>query len=71
MVQKVKEYAVYKGEDFIAVGTKLELAKELNVKPETIKFYTTPSYQRRLEKRKAHRRGRITVVELEDEEDGQ
>jgi len=41
-------YALYKGDKFIDLGTKEYLAKKLNVKPETISFYTTPSYRKRI-----------------------
>lgn len=41
--RKYKEYAVYKGEEILAVGTVKELAKELNLKEETIWFLTSPT----------------------------
>lgn len=47
-----KEYAVYKGDNLICIGTAKECAVEMGVQPETIKFYTTPTYQKRLAKRK-------------------
>lgn len=47
-----KEYAVYKGDTLLVIGTADECAKELNVKPETIYYYTTEAYARKLEKRK-------------------
>lgn len=34
-------YALYKGDTFINLGTKEDLAKELNVMPKTIKFYSS------------------------------
>lgn len=46
------EYAVYKGENLLAIGTERQLARELCVKFETIKFYRSPAYARRLAKRK-------------------
>lgn len=67
---KKKEYAVYKGENFICIGTAKECAEEMNVLPETIKFYTTPTYQKRLAKRKkVSAAGYITVTKLEEEQD--
>lgn len=47
-----KEFALYKGEEFITVGTIEEIAKTEGVKKETIKFYGTRSYRDRLENRK-------------------
>ena len=48
--RKIVEYAIYKGDKFIDIGTAKELAEKCNVKPETIEFYASPSYLKRLEK---------------------
>lgn len=61
----MKEYAVYKGEELLAIGTADECAKELGVQTQTILFYTYPTYQGRLKKRKASDNVRHVVV-LED-----
>lgn len=42
-----KEYAMYHGDKFIAIGTTKELAKLLKVKTRTIQFYRTTAYQKR------------------------
>ncbi|MCQ2978246.1 MAG: hypothetical protein MJ245_00415 [Clostridia bacterium] len=42
-----KMYALYHGDEFVDLGTKEYLAKLLNVKVETIKFYMSPTYRRR------------------------
>jgi hypothetical protein len=63
---KLNEYAVYKGETLICIGTIKECAKHMGVLPETVKFYTTPSYQKRLSKRK-NPRNYLTVTKLEDD----
>ena len=63
----MKEYALYKGEELLCLGTAKEIAKELHILPETVKFYGTNTYQRRLEKRKNVRNARV-LVELDDEE---
>lgn len=44
---QVKEYALYKGEELLAMGTKREIAEQLGVKPSTIGYYGTPVYARR------------------------
>lgn len=62
----MKEYAVYKGDDLLVIGTIQECAEFLGVKKETVKFYMTPTYQRRIEKRKKSRSYR-TVISLDDE----
>jgi hypothetical protein len=63
----VNEYAVYKGESLICIGTIKECAKHMKVLPNTVRFYTTPTYQRRLDKRK-NPRNYITVIKLEDDD---
>ena len=40
-------YAIYKGDKFIDLGTLQELSEKLNVKPNTIYFYSTPTYRKR------------------------
>lgn len=46
----MKEYALYKGETCLAIGTIKEIAEKTNVKEKTIKFYGTPSHIKRSEK---------------------
>ena len=41
-----KIYAMYKGDECIAMGTISQLAKQLNVDIQTIRFYLTPSYKK-------------------------
>ena len=43
-------YALYKGDEFIDLGTKQYLANLLKVKPETINFYMSPTYRKRNKK---------------------
>lgn len=40
-------YGLYKGDEFIDVGTAEELAKKLGVKKETIWFYASPTNLKR------------------------
>lgn len=61
------EYAVYKGDDLLVMGTREVCADILKVKPQTIYYYTTEAYQRKLEKRKHPERCRHAVV-LDDED---
>lgn len=46
-MKKQKLYALYKGDEFIDIGTKVELAEKLGVDTKTIGHYSTPAYQRR------------------------
>lgn len=60
------EYCLYKGENLLHIGTLDEIAKERGVLKETIRFYTTPTYKRRVSRRK-NARNYITVTKLEGE----
>lgn len=46
-MNKPKEYALYKGEELLAMGTKREIAEQLGVSVSTIGYYRTPVYARR------------------------
>lgn len=50
-----KQYALYKGENLLRIGTINEIAKAEGVKPETIRFYKNPSYKKRRENGKSYR----------------
>lgn len=45
----MKEYALYKGDDFIMVGTLEQIAEHLNIKRSSASFYNSPAYKRRIE----------------------
>ncbi|MGP4073802.1 hypothetical protein ACTWQB_14760 [Piscibacillus sp. B03] len=62
----VKEYAVYKGENIIAMGTAEECAEEMGVQPEYIKWLTMPTAKRRLAKRKNPEKCTVGVL-LDDD----
>lgn len=66
----MKVYAMYKGEGCLAIGNIYELAKALNVKVNTIRWYSSPTYKRRLEKKNKKRiENRRVLVELGEEEE--
>jgi hypothetical protein len=44
-LRKRQEYALYKGDEFIDLGTIKELAERLGVNPKTILYYQTPAYK--------------------------
>lgn len=58
------EYAIYKGDDFLFIGTVQECAKRLNILPNSVKFMTTPSGKKRFENRK-DKSTAMTAVKLE------
>ena len=47
MGKKKQEYALYKGDEFIDLGTIPEIAKREGVKPKTIYYYKTPAYKKK------------------------
>ena len=60
-----RQYALYKGDEFITEGTPREIARKTGNAFDSLMFYTTPAYGRRVEKAK---RGRLEMVEIEDDE---
>lgn len=61
----MREFALYKGEDILSIGTINEIAEELNISPGTVKFYGTNGYKKRLSRRKV--KSARELVELEEE----
>lgn len=69
--RKNRIYALYRGELNICDGTAEEIAEQTGLSVETIKFYASPSYRRRLQDRRDRGVGGedcIELVELEDME---
>ncbi|MBQ1793681.1 MAG: hypothetical protein II006_03405 [Peptostreptococcaceae bacterium] len=60
-----KEYALYKGDQFIMIGTAKEIAKERNVCEKSIQFYATPTYKSRYKNRKYEKT--YFLVEVDNE----
>ena len=60
-MKKEKIYALYKGDDYIDMGTRKYLSELLNVNEQTIYFYSTPTYQNR------GGDNRYVVIEVEDD----
>lgn len=62
----MNEYIVYKGDDFVCIGTAEEVAEHMGWLVKTVHWYTMPTYKRRIAKRK-NARNYITVEKLEDD----
>lgn len=58
---KPKEWALYKGEDLLSMGTVKEIAEDMNIQERSVHFYKTPTYKKR---DKGNRR---VLVSLEEE----
>lgn len=61
----MKVYAVYKGEECLAIGTAKEIAEQLNIKPKTVHFYGTPAHKKRC-KGKFGKTNHKILVSLDD-----
>ena len=62
----MKEYALYKGDELLSIGTIQEIAKEQNVQERTVKFYKTRAYEKRIQSRKS-KKAKI-LIEIEESE---
>jgi len=58
-----KEYAVYRGDEFLMMGTTDECVDYLGLTKTSFHYYHSPSYIRRLEEREVTKA--IVVVKLE------
>jgi hypothetical protein len=65
MADKLTIYAMYKGEEVLAIGTAPEIAEKMGIKVETVHYYATPAHRRKA--KKEHSNSRM-VFRLEDEE---
>lgn len=63
MGRKPADYALYKGEQMVAVGTVREIAEERGVKQETIRFYQSGAYERRS---KSKINNRLKLIRIDD-----
>jgi hypothetical protein len=63
----VKEYAIYKGDEFLCVGTVEECAKYLGILPRTVRYYSYEKYWKKVEKRK-NPKNFVIAVKLDDED---
>lgn len=61
----MQEFALYKGDEMLSVGTIKEIADEMGVREGTIRFYQHPTYQQRAKEP----RNRRVLIKLEDDEE--
>ena len=59
----MKYYALYKGDELLAMGTAKEIAKELGITEKVVRYYSSPAYIRRTSE-KARR-----LIKIGDEND--
>lgn len=68
MGRKPSEYAVYRGDEFVCLGTYKECAAHLGISPETVRFYGSPAHLKRSENNKFEK-DFIVVIRIEEDED--
>ena len=61
------EYALYKGDNFLDIGTIKDLSERYNISVKTLRWYSTPCYKNKI-KNKNNIKSYV-VVKIEDEED--
>lgn len=54
-MKKLKEYAVFKGEEMLAMGTYKEICERLNISYQTFRYYGTNTYKKRTREENARR----------------
>ena len=63
-VDNLNRYALYRGDEFITVGTIEEIAEYLGVKEASVRFWTMPSYIARI--KQYH--NSLRAIKIEEEE---
>lgn len=66
---KEKIFALYKGEEFIDIGTAKEIAKKRGVTPKFIKYLSTPANLKRINARKNKISNALICVKIEGEDE--
>lgn len=59
------EYAVYKGDELLALGTDEQCSKLLDISPQSVRFMASEAHKRRVAKLKNPEEARI-AIKLED-----
>lgn len=62
---KMRQYALYKGDRFVDLGTADYLAGVMGIKSQTVRFLATPTYAKR------RTEGCAIVIRIDDEEDNE
>lgn len=62
------EYAMYKGDELLAIGTRDEICKQMGIAVKTFQYYRTNAYKKRLKQRKQRGIGYRTIIKLEDDD---
>lgn len=65
-----KVYAVYRGDEFVTIGTRDEILKEFNITTSSFYFYTSKSNIDKYDNRKLKHKpsGRLIIIRIEEDE---
>lgn len=66
--KKKIDYAVYRGDEFLFIGTSDECVKRLGCSLSTFRWYASPVAKKRIDSRKGSK-SQIVVVRLDDDEE--
>lgn len=72
MIKKRKypyTYALYRGDELLAVGTVKEIARQLNKAEQTIRHYASPYYQNMTRKYETTLINKLIKIEDDDEDE--
>ena len=61
------DYALYKGDTLLIIGTVEEISKELKIKEQTVTFYRSPAYKKRTTENKGRRLVKLDNDEMEEQ----
>ena len=61
------QYAMYKGEELLAMGTAKEICKEMGIKEETFHFYRTTHYKNIV--KNSRLKNRRVIIRIDKDED--
>ncbi|MGB3161570.1 MAG: hypothetical protein WBA84_10020 [Carnobacterium sp.] len=64
MSKPIKEYALYKGENLLSIGTACEIAEQMNIAVRSVLYLQTKSYKKR-----GTGNNRRILVELKEKEE--
>lgn len=64
----MSDYALYKGDEFVTLGSLQEVANYQGVKPTTISYLASKAYLKKLEKRK-NSDSALIAIRIEEDDD--
>ena len=65
----LSEYAVYKGEELVYIGTAKECAEHLGVLESSFRYYMSTAYERKMAKCKSSYGKRRVIIKLDEEDE--